>query len=204
MKYRAIICPVPKGVKVFFRSSSSFIRFLLVAAVVIAVPAYVMYRANQSTYGEILVEADKLPVHTVARGDLRVTVIEQGGLESSENTEVKCLVRGENTVNSVIENGTHVEAGDVLVRLDTLAIEDAINERSKYAFWSQSGVERSSALVARSKLAVSEYLDGRYISQLMTLEKDLAIAESNYLMRVNLHGHAEKLSKHPSPSNSGA
>lgn len=168
------------------------IRLLLIAAAITAVPGYLFYRADQSIYAEILVEIDKLPIHTVVRGDLNVTVIEQGGLESSENTEVKCRVRGKNTVNWVIENGTYVEAGDVLVQLDTLAIEDAINERSKYAFWSQSGAERSSALVARSKLAISEYQDGRYISELMTLEKELAFAESNKQTSESAYQYSEK------------
>ncbi len=115
--------------------------------------------------------------HTVTRGELKVSVTEQGVLESSENTEVKCGVRGANTVIWVIENGSQVKKGDVLVRLDTLAIEDAINERTKYAHWSKSGAESSKAQVARAKLAVNEYLEGRYVTQLMTLEKDLAIAE---------------------------
>ena len=36
--------------------------------------------------------------HKISRGDLLVSVIEQGVLESSENTEIKCKVRGNNTV----------------------------------------------------------------------------------------------------------
>ena len=36
--------------------------------------------------------------HTVTRGDLLVSVIEQGMLESSNNAEIKCKVRGSNTV----------------------------------------------------------------------------------------------------------
>jgi len=116
--------------------------------------------------------------HTVKRGDLDVTVIEQGVLESSENTEIKCKVRGDNTVVWVIENGTYVQPGDELVRLDTLEIEDSINERSKFAHWSRSGADWSEADVARSKLAIKEYEDGRFVSQLMQLEKNLAVAEA--------------------------
>ena len=49
--------------------------------------------------------------HTITRGDLIVTVTEQGTLESSDNTEIKCKVRGESTVIWVIEGGTEVQAG---------------------------------------------------------------------------------------------
>ena len=128
--------------------------------------------------------------HTIRRGDLEVTVRESGILESGENTEIKCKVRGQNTVIWVVEGGTEVKKGDELVRLDTLFIEEQINERSKYAHWSRSGAERSTADVARAKLAIDEYLKGRYNAQLMTLEKDLAIAESNLRTAKNMLEHA--------------
>ncbi len=131
--------------------------------------------------------------HTVTRGDLVVTVTEQGTLESSENTEIKCKVRGNSTVIWVIEAGTQVKPGDELVRLDTLAIEDAISERTKFAHSTRSGAERSRADVARAKLAIPEYLEGRYRSELTTLEKDLAIAQSNLRTAQNMLDHTEML-----------
>ncbi|MHC4582792.1 MAG: HlyD family secretion protein, partial [Planctomycetota bacterium] len=129
--------------------------------------------------------------HTVRRSDLIVTVTEQGTLESSSNTEIRCKVRGQSVITSVVEDGTYVEPGDELVRLDTLAIEDAISERTKYSHWSRSSAERSAADVIRSELAISEYLEGRYRTQYMTLEKDLTISKSNQLTAQNLLAHAE-------------
>jgi multidrug efflux pump subunit AcrA (membrane-fusion protein) len=133
--------------------------------------------------------------HTVTRGDLIVTVTEQGTLESADNTEIKCRVRGESTVIWVIKGGTPVGPGDELVRLDPLAIEDAISERTKYAHWSRSAAERSKADVARAELAIPEYLEGRYRAQLMTLEKDLAIAESNLRTAKNMLAHAQMMAE---------
>ncbi len=133
--------------------------------------------------------------HTITRGDLIVTVTEQGTLESADNTEIKCRVRGHNTIIWVVESGSVVKPGDELVRLDTLAIEDAIAERTKYAHLTRSGAERAKANVARAELAIPEYLEGRYRSQLMTLEKDLAIAESNLRTSQNMLAHSEMLSE---------
>ena len=133
--------------------------------------------------------------HTVRRGDLLVTVVEQGTLESSENTEIKCKVRGQNTVIWVIDGGTEVKPGDELVKLDTLFIEEQISERSKYAHWSRSAAERSKADVARSTLAINEYLEGRYVSELANLEKDVAIAQSNLRTAKNMLGHATMMSE---------
>ena len=131
--------------------------------------------------------------HKVGRQALTVSITEQGTLESRENVEVKCKVRGENTVIWVVENGSVVEKGDVLVRLDTLQIEDTINERSKYALWSLSGAESSRANAKRAALAVKEYEDGRFVIQYKTLEKDLAIAESNLRVARSIALHAKQM-----------
>ena len=134
--------------------------------------------------------------HTITRGDLIVTVTEQGTLESSENTEIKCKVRSANIpIIWVIESGAEVKPGDELVRLETLVFEDRLSERTKYAHWSRSAAERSKANVARAELAISEYLEGRYRAQLMTLEKDLAIAQSNLRTAQNMLAHAEKMAE---------
>jgi len=133
--------------------------------------------------------------HTITRGELIITVTEQGTLESADNTQVKCRVRGHNTIIWVIESGTVVKPGDELVRLDTLAIEDAIAERTKYAHLTRSGAERAKANVARAQLAIPEYLEGRYRTQFMTLEKDLVIARSNLLTAQNMLAHAERMAE---------
>jgi len=133
--------------------------------------------------------------HTIARGQLIVTVTEQGTLESSDNTEIKNKVRGQSTVIWVIESGTEVKPGDELVRLDTLAIEDAIAERTKYAHLTRSGAERAKADVARAGLAVSEYVEGRYQRDLMTLEKDLAIIESSLRTARNMRDHSDMMAE---------
>jgi len=132
--------------------------------------------------------------HTITRGDLIVTVTEQGTMESAENTEIKCKVRTPAVpIIWVIEGGTQVKPGDELVRLETLDYEDRLNETSKRAHMTRSAAERSKADVARAELAIPEYLEGRYRSELMRLQKDLAIAESNLRTAQNMLGYAEKM-----------
>ncbi len=93
--------------------------------------------------------------HRVRRGDLIVTVTEQGTLESAVNTEIKCRVRDkEIPITWVIAGGSKVKPGDVLVRLATLAYEDRINEVSKRVHSARSTAERSRADRARAALAV--------------------------------------------------
>ena len=134
--------------------------------------------------------------YAITRGDLIVTVVEQGILESTENTEIKCKVRDKDIpITWVVESGTKVEPGDVLVRLATLAYEDRLNMVSKWVHSSRANLARSTANVKRAQLAVSEYLEGRYRTQLMTLQKDLAIAESNLRTAQNMLAHAETMAE---------
>ena len=133
--------------------------------------------------------------HTIARGDLIVSVTEQGTLESSNNTEIKCKVRGYNTVNWVIEGGTEVKAGDELVRLDTKRIEDAVSLQTTNAFTAQATLEQSKAEVAKAEIAISAYVDGTYRSQFESLEQQVTIAKANLLASQKLLGHSKKLFK---------
>lgn len=165
-----------------------------VVAVVVSVAALLSGAGSSRRIGPLL-------THTITRGDLTVTVTEQGTLESADNTEIKCKVRGQNTIIWVIEGGTEVKPGDELVRLDTLAIEDAISERTKYAHLTRSGAERARADVARSELAIPEYLEGRYRAEFMTLEKDRVIARSNLRTAQNILAHAQMMAERGYVSN---
>ena len=138
---------------------------------------------------------DSAPTHAISRGELIVSVTEQGTLESANNTEVKCRVRGSNTITFVIDSGTDVKAGDELIRLETLAIEEEISERTKFYHLAESQVARSAADVERAKLAISEYEQGRFISELSSLQKDLAVAESRLLNSSNRLKHSQMMSR---------
>ena len=63
----------------------------------------------------------------VGRGDLLITVTEDGNVESATNTDVKCQVAGGSTILWIIPDGSTVKKGDELVRLNSAAIEDQVN-----------------------------------------------------------------------------
>ena len=127
------------------------IKILLIPAAILAAAgiAWVSVVPNDSIDSLL----DSAPTHTISRGELIVSVTEQGTLESANNTEVKCRVRGSNTITFVIDSGTDVKAGDELIRLETLAIEEEISERTKFYHLAESQVARSAADVERAKLA---------------------------------------------------
>ena len=131
--------------------------------------------------------------HTIARGDLVVSVTEQGTLESSNNTEIKCKVRGYSTVIWVVEGGTEVEAGDELVRLDTKRIEDAISLQTTNYHTAVATLAQSKAEVAKAEIAIPAYLEGSYQTQLKSLERGLTIAQTNLETAKKMLANSRKL-----------
>ena len=74
------------------------------------------------------VRADVL-LHTVKREPLIVTVAEKGTLESADNNDITCRVRAgtkgfASTINWVIDDGTRVKPGQLLMILDDSALKD--------------------------------------------------------------------------------
>lgn len=167
-------------------SSGSLVKYFVIAGViVIATAIYFAWPAKRDPNQTML-------THTVSRGNLTVSVIEQGTLESSDNTEIKCKVRGSNTITWVIEGGTQVKKGEVLLRLDTLALDESISEREKFKLLTLSSAKRLDGNRKAAKLAIDEYLKGQYRTELMTLEKELAVAKSNLQKIQDLQKFTEK------------
>ena len=101
----------------------------------------------------------------------------------------------------MIESGTEVLAGDTLLQLETLLIDEEISERTKYSHLAEAEVARSGADVAKAKIAIKEYLEGRFVSELATLEKELAIAKSKVLSAKNRLSHATMMANSEYASN---
>ena len=101
------------------RGKSKFVVLVVIGLITVAMSAAAIIPEAESTD-----DLGSIAIHTVQKGDVLVSVTEQGTLESSNNTEIKCKVRGDNTIISVVESGTTVKPGDDLVRLETLLIEE--------------------------------------------------------------------------------
>ncbi len=117
---------------------------------------------------------------------LNVTLKEDGELKPLNSVEIKCEVQGQNvTIEWIIDESTHVEAGDLLVRLAS----DDIKERVEME---QMEVDRiAAALVeARQELEITRSENASLISK---SEVDLRIAELE--LQRYLHGDYEKTKK---------
>ena len=119
----------------------------------------------------------------------------QGTLESSNNTEIKCKVRGFSTVTWVVPGGTVVAQGDELVRLDTKVIEEEVSLTKTNYHIAKATLERSKADVAKAEIAIDAYKEGRLLSELRNLEKELEAAKRNLRVARKILGRTESLFK---------
>ena len=122
---------------------------------------------------------DTAITYEVTRGDLLITITEQGSLQSRNNTEIKSKVRGSNTVTWVIPSGTVVKPGDELVRLDTKELEENLSLSKTNVHKSRASLAKTTTGLATAKISIRAYEQGQYVTDLKERQKDVAISDAN-------------------------
>ncbi len=134
-----------------------------------------------------------LLTHEVQRGELLITVTEDGNVESASNVEIRCQVAGGSSILTIVEDGTQVKKGDLLVELDSSALEDQINTQ-RIAFERVRATKiQSVANWSVAKIAVTEYMEGTYKQLIQDAEAQITIAEENLRSSKNSLEHSEKM-----------
>lgn len=121
--------------------------------------------------------AEELLTYEVRPSELKISVTADGQLESANNIEIKCNVKGGSTVLWVIETGTTVKPGDVLVELDRSQIEDNITQRQISYENALANKIISESDVEVAKTSITEYLEGTFREEKSTIEKEIFDAE---------------------------
>ncbi|QDV12459.1 Macrolide export protein MacA [Rosistilla oblonga] len=112
------------------------------------------------------------------------TVLERGEVESSSNIEVRCEVNrrsgsaGTNIIE-IVPEGTWVEAGDFLVRLDDSALQTQLIQQQIVCSNSESAVIEAQAKVDSTKLELSEYEEGTFKEKLAQQQSEVFVAQEN-------------------------
>ncbi|HEV3023272.1 MAG TPA: biotin/lipoyl-binding protein, partial [Pirellulales bacterium] len=122
----------------------------------------------------------------VRRGDLLITVVKDGNLESAKNLEIKCQVPGALTILEIAPDGSYVRQGDILVRLDSSLLEDAILAQQIVQARAQAARISAEKTFAAAKIAVDEYREGTFVQLLEQLEVAMTVAKQNLASAENL------------------
>lgn len=137
----------------------------------------------------------RMLTEAVHRGDLLITVTEDGNVESANNHDIKCQVAGGSSILWIVPDGTVVKKGEELVRLDSAAIEDLVNQQ-KITY------EKAVALrvtaekeYSAAKIAVQEYLEGTFPKDLQLADAQITIALENLRTAENALQHTARMAR---------
>ena len=131
--------------------------------------------------------------HVVRKGELLVTITEDGALESANNVDIKCEVAGGSTILWIVEDGSEVEKGAELARLDSSQLEDQINQQKITYEKARTTFIQAEKDFNVAKIAVEEYLEGTFRQQLQDLEAQITIALENLRSAENTLRHTERM-----------
>lgn len=142
------------------------------------------------------------PTFDARRGPLTISVTESGTIQSRERVVVSSQVEGRTTILWLIEEGEHVQKGDLLVELDASVFEDqkvdqqirVLNAEAAY-IRSREQLEivrnQSAADVAQAKLDyrfaqmdLTRYVEGDYPQEVQRAEAEINLANEE-LQRAN-------------------
>ena len=131
----------------------------------------------------------------VGRGDLLITITASGNIESSSNVDVKCEVAGGSTILWLVPDGTSVNEGDEVVRLDSSIIEEQVSQQEIAYQKAQALKIEAEKLFSAAKIAVQEYSEGAYLQALQTAEANIVVALENLRSAENLYQHAQRMAR---------
>jgi HlyD family secretion protein len=130
---------------------------------------------------------------SVKRGDLLITVTEDGTLESAENLDIKCEVQGSTTIVWIIEDGKKVTKGTELMRLDSSKIAEDVSAQKIALEKARSAAIQSEKEYAAAKIAVEEYVEGTFKEKYQEAKSKVAVAEGNLRSAENALQHGERM-----------
>lgn len=109
--------------------------------------------------------------------------VEPGEIESAENVEIKSEVRSRTSAGTaileIVPEGTLVEEGDFLVRLDDASLQKDMLRQRIAVHQAKATLVKATADVEAAKLALQEYLSGSFRENEEQLESSEFVAKEN-------------------------
>ncbi len=186
--------------------SSPVVRLVVVLAV-LAAAGWGAQRAGWFG-GE---EAIEVRGQAVRRGPMRITVLQRGNLAAKDSAKVVNELEGQTQILTLVDEGSHVEAGDVVATLDASALRDkevvqdiAVQNAQAALTKAQQNLEiqksqnASDLAAARQRLEFAEadlrkYLEGDWPQQLQAAEEEIVLATEELAQAEDRLKWSEKL-----------
>ena len=141
-------------------------KYMIIVAALVLAGSYGGYKYYQSTQQT----AETIKLGKVTRGDLTETVSATGSLTALDNVDISSKITGR-IVEVLVKENQHVNAGDVLVRLDDTALKATLAQMEAKLINAQLTYNRDRDLLNRGAISQATY-DAAYA--------DYLVAKSNY------------------------
>jgi HlyD family secretion protein len=161
-------------------------------AVLLVVAGAAIVAFNHS--GSKAIPAGDVSTFVVERKPLRISVTESGTIQAREQIILKCEVEGRTTILKLVEEGTRVKKGDLLVELDASTLLDAkidqqirvqnaeaafVGARENLAVvenQAKSDVDKATLSLDFAKQDLKKYVEGEYLNERKKMESQITLA----------------------------
>jgi HlyD family secretion protein len=165
----------------------------LAGAIVILLIGVAVVAFNHS--GSKVTLAGNMSTFAAERKPLTISVTESGTIQAREQIILKCEVEGRTTILTLVEEGTRVKKGDLLVELDSSALLDArvdqqirvqnteaafVGARENLAVvenQAKSDVDKAELALDFAKQDLKKYVEGEYLNQRKEMESQITLAK---------------------------
>src|SRR3954454_8580650 len=121
---------------------------------------------------------ENMPVHRVAAGKLKVSVVEAGVLEASAAGSVICQVEGQANIVKILPEGANAKKGDIVCELDAAGLRDRLAAQETAAERAEATYQNAKLAREAAEIAVAEYVEGIFKQDSFSLKSRIAGAES--------------------------
>lgn len=165
-------------------------------------------------WGRDAAAADSAPLrdlYTVQRGDLRISLVENGTLVAKESKKVAAKIRNESKILSLVEEGKDVKEGDVVCKLDSAPVQTQLEqvqldilqteanlktartELEIQAVETAANVRKAEVALDKAKKEIEKYRDGEAPQARRKLEVALKDAETEFNRKQKNYEDSKKL-----------
>ena len=141
-------------------------KYIIVAAAILLASSYGGYRYYQSTQ----VATETVKIGEVKKGSITETVSATGSLSAQDNVDISSKITGR-IVEVLVKENQHVNAGDVLVRLDATSLKATLAQMEAKLNNAEATYNRDLSLLNRGAISQSVF---------DSAEADYLVAKSNY------------------------
>lgn len=142
-------------------------------------------------------EDENILLHTVQRGDFELTLTERGEVEAFDVTEIRSLVKSNNTSGNailrIVPEGTKVKKGDFLVELDSSALATLRTTQQILVNDAKAAEVEAHNNYDVAVITKREYLEGTYLQDRQAIESELFVTEENLNRAKEYFRYSQKL-----------